>query len=278
MAEEQGKQGGSNPSPSEGKKTPTEQKIVIGEGDDAQEFTAAQVAELVQGQATATQKAQDASEVLEAAEKYGIDPKTYVEQAEGSFARFAELIKDGVLDEQGQVVKKAEPVIPKPGVPPAEPEPRPGEVKSMEIVAKALKSLEDRLGMVEDDQTSMIRMDIERELKKRYPDFDADDVSRLFGQAKVDRDQGKQTSIWELAKELSGRKEGSVGELRKKHAKEFGIDLETWEKRNALKEQQASGGMAAFAKGKKVVFNPKGPDQVSPGQVHADFEKGQEGG
>ncbi len=265
MAEQGQKQGGSKPDPSDLEKTPTEQKIVIGEGENEQTLTVEQVTELVQGQATATQKSQDASALLQAAEKYGLDPKTYVEQAEGSFARFAELIEDGVLDEKGQVVKKVEPTIPKPGVPTIEP--RPSETKALEVVAKALSSLESRMGNVEDDQTSMIRMDIEREIKRQYPKFDKDDVSRLFGQAKVDRDQGKQISIWERAKELSERKLGSITELRKEHAKEFGIDLEGWDKRNALKEQGAKGGVAPVLAGKKIVFNPKGKDEISPAQA-----------
>jgi len=190
---EQDKQGGSKPNPSDGDETPTEQKIVIGEGEDAQEYTAEQVAELVQAQATATQKSQESAALLQAAEKYGIDPKVYVEQAEGSFARMAELIQDGVIDEQGQVIKAPEPKIPKPGAPPIET--RPSETKALEIVARALKTLEGRVDTMADDQTSMIRMDIDKELRKKYQEFDGDDVSRLFGQAKVDSDQGKQISI-----------------------------------------------------------------------------------
>jgi len=272
MAEQGQKQGGSTPDPSDLGKTPTEQKIVIGEGENEQTLTAEQVAELVQGQAVATQKSQEASALLQAAEKYGMDSKTYVEQAEGSFARFAELIQDGVLDEQGQLIKKAEPAIPKPGVF-SSVEPRPSETKALEVVTRALESLQDRIGLVENDQTSMIRMDIEKELKDQYPSFDNDDVSRLFGQAKMDKDRGKQVSIWERAKELSERKQGSVGELRKAHAKEFGIDLKKWDERNALKEQGAKGGVAPFLTGKKVVFNPKGKDEISPAQAaHAQEE------
>ncbi len=262
--------------PKGGKETPPEQKIVIGEGETEQTLTVEQVTELVQGKATATQKSQEASELLQAAEKYGLDPKTYVEQAEGSFARFAELIQEGVIDEKGQIIKPVEPTIPKVGT--STIEPRPSETKALEVTAKALSSLEDRMRNVEDDQTSMIRMDIEREIKRQYPKFDSDDVSRLFGQAKVDRDQGKQVSIWERAKELSERKLGSMTELRKEHAKEFGIDLEKWDERNALKEQGAKGGEAPFLVGKKVVFNPKGKDEISPSQATQAQEEYEAGG
>ncbi|KKL18204.1 hypothetical protein LCGC14_2477860 [marine sediment metagenome] len=276
MAEQGQEPGGSKPNPSDGDKTPTEQKIVIGEGEDAQEYTAEQVAELVQNQATATQKSQESAALLQAAEKYGIDPKVYVEQAEGSFARMAELIQDGVIDEQGQVIKVVEPKIPKPGVPPIET--RPSETNALEIVARALKALEGRVDTMADDQTSMIRMDIDKELRKKYQEFDGDDVSRLFGQAKVDSDQGKQISIWERAKELSKRKLGSVAELRKVHAKEFKIDLEKWDERNALKEQGAKGGVAPFLVGKKVVFNPKGKDEISPAQADQARQEYEAGG
>ncbi len=274
---EPSEQGGSKPTPSEEEKTPTEQKIVIGEGEDAKEYTAEQVAELLQGQATATQKSQESAALLQAAEKYGLDPKAYVEQSEGAFARFAELIQEGVLDEQGQVVKKVEPTIPKPGVPTTI-KPRPSETKALEITTKALEALEGRMRLVENDQTSMIRMDIEKELKAEYPGLDSDDVSRLFGQAKMDSDRGKQISIHERAKELSERKLESIAGLRKEHAKEFGIDLKKWDERNALKEQGAKGGVAPFLVGKKVVFNPKGENEISPSQATQAQDEYNEGG
>jgi len=279
MAEDTKGQGGTPGEQDAGKGSPTGQELVVKVGEEEKVVTAEEVAKLLGAQATATQKAQQAAAVLKAAEKYGLDPETYVAQAEGSFARFAELIDEGILDTDGQLIKKGgekggSPAGPTPSVPPKG---TPSELKFQETAMKALETINKRLSMVEEDQTSLIRLDIERELKRRHPDLDEDDVSRLFGQVNADRERGKQTTIWDRAKELSERKTGLVQQLREKHAKEFGIDLDKWEQRNKQKEQSAEGGVAAFLKGKKISFR-KGKDTVTPREAIAAWEEGQTGG
>ncbi len=268
--------------PPDGKKVPPviaptlpEQKIVVGEGENERTLTVVEVEELLQGQATATQKSQLASSVLEAAEKYGLTPEEYIAQSEGMGLRFAELVQEGVLDEQGQVVKKTKPAVipPKPLTPGAAP--TPSDMKFQSVILKGLKSLKEENEGMKQDVNNLVRLETKRNIKKDYPEFDDDDVSRLFGQAKVDRDRGNQTTIYERAKELSDRKGGKISELRKVHAKEFGFDLENFDKLNALKQSDPKGGTISALKGKKIVFSPRGPNEISPADAQQAADEAQ---
>ena len=119
----------------------------------------------------------------------------------------------------------------------------------------------------------MIRRDIEREVKGKYPSFDNDDVSRLFGMARADVSK----SLWDHAEDLSKRHGVVKEKMKDEIAKELGIDLTEWKKRNEMKEQAAKGGALAFLKGFKPSFK-KGEKKAHPRDMAAEYLDNIEGG
>lgn len=248
-------------------------------------YTPEDVAMLVNGQATATQAMQEVADIKAAAEKYGIDPKTFVEQAEGSFSVMSTLIDQGVIDSKGAILetKPGPDTSLKPetddsleglfGVPkPTQPT---GNDKTMSVIQDALqkipelveqnKKLTEQLESLDQTQSNIIRTNIQEKIQDKFKNLDTEDVSRVFALAMQDRSK----DVYVHAEAFSKVKSARTDELRKQHAEEFGIDLDKYNE-NKLLESEPGYGAAVQVKGKKLSFKKK-DGAVTPKQATVDF-------
>jgi len=259
-------------------------KIAVGD----KEYSAEDVQNLINQQATATQKTQEVAAVLAAAQKYGVDPETYIAQAEGAFGVMNQLINDKIIDEKGNIIPVKAPVLPKKNKGEGDDELAKlfnlsggdtsglkGADKVAAIVAKALgpqfdeiKKLGERVAAVDKTQGDMIRLNLQEKVMGKFPVLKPSDVSQVFGSAMNDRSK----SLWEHAEALAGVKAAELSELRKTHAKEFGVDVSKFDE-NKLKEQGAGGGAGVLFKGKKFSFNARSDDgeKVDPAKASMEY-------
>jgi len=255
---------------------------------EGKEYSAEDVQNLINQGKTATQKAQEVAGILAAAEKYGVDPETYIAQAEGAFGVMTQLIADKVIDEKGNILKvdtKGTPVKKTEegdddllkifGLSTEKTTDLKGADKVAAIVAKALgpqldeiKKLGERVAAVDKTQGDMIRLSLQEKVMGKFPVLKPSDVSQAFASAMNDRSK----SLWEHAEALSNVKTAELAELRKAHAKEFGIDVEKFDE-NKLREQEAGGGAGVLFKGKKFSFSPKAGDSnvVDPKKAAMEY-------
>ena len=256
------------------------QSLKIKIGDDEKTFTSDDVTNLVNQQASATKVSQVASLLNKVSEKYGVDPDTYVTQAEGAFAVMAKLIEDGFIDETGNVVegkvvkKTADLQVKDVKAIPGSTAGLVGEERIAAIVAKAIGPFQEKIDGLEDDLSRMYRLDLERQMATKHPELDEDDVSRVFGTAMRD----KKKNLWQHAEDFVKGKQAKVLALKREHAKEFGIDLDEFEARNKLKELEKEGGSGAvIMKGKKLSFGGRiskdSKDTITPKEATQAFFK-----
>lgn len=232
----------------------------------AKDFNVEDVKNLVSQQASATQKTQQVSAILKACEKFDLDPESFVGQAEGAFSVISDLIEKGLVDEQGTILQK------KQGSDDINFSKKTtdknldfSEGKILDLVTKALKPLTEKLGVLEQDQTQLTRLRINDSIKSKFKNLEDKDISQLFAIANSDRSK----TLVQHAEELSNKKVVDHSDLRKKFAKEFGVDLTDFDA-NKLAEQDADGGAGAMFKGKAFSFK-KGKDNVSPRKAMKDF-------
>lgn len=255
---------------------------------DGKDYSEEDVQNLIKQGAAATQKTQEVAGILAAAEKYGVDPETYLAQAEGAFGVMSDLITNKVIDEKGNILKKEVKTETKTdtstgdegldklfGISTGGASGLKGADKIAEIVAKALgpqlegmKKLGEKVAAVDKTQGDMIRLNLEEKVMTKFPNLKPNDVSQVFGRAMEDRSK----SLWDHAEDLSKVKATELGVLREAHAKEFGIDLTKFDE-NKLKEQKAGGGAGVLFQGKKFKFDPKSGDEdsVSPAEATKEY-------
>ena len=254
---------------------------------EGKDYSAEDVQNIINQGKAATQKAQEVAGVLAAAEKYGVDPETYIAQAEGAFGVMSQLIADKVIDEKGNILKATvqEPKVKEPegdddlaklfNLSTGNTSDLKGAEKIAAIVSKALgpqfeeiKKLGERVAAVDKTQGDMIRLNLQEKVMAKFPVLKPSDVSQAFGSAMNDRSK----SLWEHAEALANEKAAELASLRTAYAKEFGVDVTKFDE-NKLKEQEAGGGAGVLFKGKKFSFNPKkgDPDSVSPLKASMEF-------
>lgn len=226
------------------------------EGGEKKSFNAEDIVNLVKQGASATQKTQEVKEIVDAAAKYNLNPMEYIQQTEGAFAVISKLVDSKIIDDQGNVIapkKKDEP--PAGDLLPAKP--LVGEERTNAIVADALKSVVDPLkeGMkvLQEDNTKLIRAQLEMQVQGKHPTLSRDDVSDLLVVASQD---GKK-NLMEHAQEMVEQKKVGKASTRAEYAKEFGVNLEEFDA-NKLREDDPGGGAAALFKGKKFSFDTRG--------------------
>ena len=254
---------------------------------DGKDYSVEDVQNIIKQGQSATQKAQEVAGVLAAAQKYGVDPETYIAQAEGAFGVMSQLIADKVIDEKGNIlkVKAQETKGDETGgdddfmklfnLPAGDTKGLGGADKIAAIVSKALgpqfeemKKLGERVAAVDKTQGDMIRLNLQEKVMTKFPVLKPSDVSQAFGSAMNDRSK----SLWEHAEALANVKTAELSSIRSEHAKEFGIDVTKFDE-NKLKEQEAGGGAGVLYKGKKFSFDPKkgDADSVSPLKASMEF-------
>jgi hypothetical protein len=146
--------------------------------------------------------------------QYGINPEEYLRNSEASFALMNQLIEQGVIDEQGNVVeKKIGDVLPK--VPPVVPDE--GKVtKSQQVVLDTLTKIGERMVKLEDGQSNIHRRNISRDVKAVYPNLTDDDVSKSLAKAQADRS----VNFWDHVKVVSEEKTTKESQVALTHAKD----------------------------------------------------------
>lgn len=236
------------------------------DGGEKKTMRAEDVKNLLAQQASATQKAQQAAALIDAAKKYSLEPEDYVGHAEGAFAAMTRLMELGLVDDKGNPIERKE--EPKPANSPALPSqsvsPKVGE-DTQRLINEALGKLDQRLKGLEEDQTRIMRMNLSKEIRSKHQNLSEDDVSRILGTAMND----PRKSVWQHAEEAALAKVAGENEAEKKFAEKYGINLEEWNA-NKIKEQNSEGGAAAIVGGRKISFK-KGEGKVTPKQAMAEF-------
>ncbi len=251
MAEENGNKGG-------GEDAPTTIEIEF-EGGEKKSFSAEDVGNLIKQGAAATQKTQEVKEIVDAAAKYNLTPVEYIQQTEGAFAVISKLVDSKIIDDQGNVivVEKKKDELSTGDLLPGKQLAAVGEERTNAIVADALKSVVDPLkkGMkvLQEDNTKLIRAQLEMQVQGKHPTLSRDDISDLLVVASQD---GKK-SLMDHAQEMVERKKVGKAGTRAEYAKEFGINLEEFDA-NKLREDDPGGGAAALYEGKKFSFDSRG--------------------
>lgn len=250
-------------------------KVKVGD----KEYSAADVQNLITQVSTNAEKAESVQRILEVADRYELTPEEFAQQATGALGVINELITQGVIDNTGKLIVKKDKDPDKGDDDLTGDFLHGGEVdrqsaeKTEQIVGAALKSFMDKsltpllekvqgeVKGVKDLQSTMIRNDYERQIREKYPNLDSDDVSKVFGESMASK-----KSLWDVAKEASEKKAVKEEEVARKWAKDHGIDYDEIQKDvNDLKEFGPGGaGAAALVKGKKISFDKKGDDYISP--------------
>lgn len=261
----------------------TAERIKVGE----KEYSADDIQNLLSQSEAATQKSQQASAVLNAAEKYGLTPEDLLTQAEGAFSVMANLINDGVIDNQGNLVKKPEGEGKQASsgsnqIPPGSSQggeggqPPPGSSNSpdpsVQQALEAVQRMEQKIQDIDRAQSGLIRSTFADKLRSQYSNLGDEEIEKVFTNSMNDTTK----SIWDHAQEISEGKSRREQDLRKKHAEEFGVDLEKFDE-NKLKEGGPGGGAAVVPEGKKVSFT-KGEKTVTPREAATEFLLKQKGG
>ena len=268
-----------------------EGKVKVGEKEYAPEelqtaLSKAAAAEELQG------KLEGYSKVDEFCTKYGLDIDGLVENADGAFTLVSKLVDEKIIDQSGKVIQKREEPKAKDQSSGSRDEGEDflkallsgdskglkGEEKLMAIASKALgpqldklsKQLEEVVGV----QTGMLRQGWQEKIQGKYPNLDEDDVARVFRLAS----ENPKVSLWDCAEKVNSRKSEVLGTLRKKHAAEFGVNLDEFDQ-NKLKEAQGGegSGSAVMFQGKKFSFRKKPGDKdvVTPLEASREYLKKQ---
>jgi hypothetical protein len=237
---------------------------------DDRTFKAEDVQNLLDQQASATEKTQQVAPILSLAERYNLEPQQLAENFEGMAGVFNDLIDKGLIDEQGNVLKPAVKQT-------KEPEQKVLETKKTEqgpvtkgdeVAMKALVSpIMDKLQKLEEDNTMLMKLRLQDQIQTKFDNIEEGDVATVFALAERDRTK----SIMQHAEDISKQKVAEREKLEAEFAKKHNIDLEE-AKQRMLFEQDPSGGAAALVAKKKISFK-KGKDAVTPRQATADFFK-----
>jgi len=263
-----------------------DQVIKVGE----KEYSVADVENLIANTATLTQKGESVQGILDMCTRYDMEPSEFLDQASGGLTVISNLIKEGVIDEQGRAVKpEGKELEDKRDLSKIKDQEKDtkdlkGGTKTEEIVAKALegiaptlKDLGDQVTKMQNIQTSMIHDDYRTRIIKKHPNLDDKDADQVLALAMND----SKKDLWQHAEDASTAKVASSEKIERAYAEKRGLDYDVLKKadENKLNEQEPEGGAAPVLKGKKIkLFGATGDDEVSAGDAAAEFLEKQLGG
>ena len=244
-----------------------------GESNEVQELTvkledgserkvnADAVLNLIKQGAEATQKTQQVASILSACERYEIPPDKFVEQASAAFDLAYTFQQQGLVDDQGIIVKKSPPEDSQDqddnlfGQTKQQVPNRQANVQTG--IQTALDSLAGTVKQIQDNQDYLARVHLEGEIKKANPDFSEGDIVRTLAMAKA-----KGVPVTKATEIVAKERIETEKAQRAFYAKEFNVDLETFDK-NKLNQQDAEGGAGPSFEGKRFSFKG-GKDTVDP--------------
>lgn len=236
--------------------------------------------------ATLQESLKELSVVKDTISKYGIDPQTFVTNAEGAFSLMSKLIDEGVIDNQGNLVGKKEGIKESAGqgdpeallsLPQGDQNKQGAEsvaLAAINALSQKLDAISKTVESVDKTQSSIIRVNLEEKIRSKYPVLSPDDTSRVIATALRDRSK----DVFTHAQIFAQAKSTEEAKLREKHAKEFGVDLKTFDE-NRIMDPGNDGGVSALLKGRKISFRKiKGEETITPSQAIKDFVKMRLGG
>lgn len=224
---------------------------------------------LVAQQAEATKKTQKVAAISAILEKHGMDAEEYLQQTEGAFHVLNKLVDAGMIDEEGNVLDKKEPLMEPPPKKSPLPDDETGYGKRLATVEKALQGVTDGLTRTQEETLRTQQLVVANQILSEFPDLAMKDVGQLFALAKGDQTK----SLREHAEGLIASKKSEKGKQREEYAKEFGINLKEFDE-NKLNEQSGDGGAGALYKNKKFKLRKTkddGDDIVTPRKATEEF-------
>lgn len=215
------------------------------------------VKNLLAQQGKVTQMEQQFAPMKRILSKYGIDKvEDYLSNAEPALAVVADLMEKGIIDEQGQVKQAGRQShqaskqsgqrdqagsrsetddFDFEGLFNQERSDSASNDRASATIRKALEPIAQKQRELEDGLNALYTARLVDRVHQKYPNtgLEDKDVRRLLSEASSQR-----KDFWEVIEnEVEGRKT-QERELRKKHAEEFGIDLESWEKKRQSGEAE----------------------------------------
>ena len=248
-----------------------DQKITVGE----KEYSVDDVTNLLAQTATLTKKGESVQKVIDVCARYDMEPGDYADQSMSAFSTINNLIQEGVIDAEGNIVKP-EPKAKDPEddllnlEPKAKPAAKPAStadatiLKAIEGVNKTQTDMAETVKRLESIQTSMIHDSYRDKITAKFPALSDKDADHVLAVAMQDTKK----DVWGHAEDVVAAKAASTVAMNKAYCEEHGLNYEELERQkadeNELEEQSAEGGAAAMHKGKKFRFNPKGDDEMTP--------------
>lgn len=250
--------------------------LVVKVGDEEKKLTAADVQELLSKHSGLQKKVEGLANFEKILDRYGVDTDTYLKHSEGAIAIASKLIEEGVIDVQGKLVKKDQ-------APPKDKDggldrliksdDKGGGSREDDIVGKALGPLSERLKKIEETQSKIIESDMKSRLQRKFSTLDDEDTDVVLDAAFRDRTK----TLNQHAEAYVQSKEKRMADLRKKHAAEFGVNLEEFDsRREAEKINKDKGGTdLSFLVGEKKLSFGAGNDKnkLTPRQATIEFFK-----
>jgi len=261
----------------------TGDSIQIQVGGETKTFTPQEIATVLEKAGNLERTVEQLSGFQKVITQYGIGPDEYLRNSEAAFAIANSLIEQGIIDQQGNIIKKGPGDQPKgesfkftPGG-----DAGGGGNKQLEVIANTLTKLTQQVTSLEEGQSNIYRRNIKRDVQATYPNLEDEDISKLLATAQRDRSKG----FWAHAEELSKQKEVTTKQMEKTHVKstiealvkagiipEGKVDLSKLDEfdLNKLKEQDPSGGAPVW-EGKKFIFGSRRRKLGSHGTDVAKF-------
>ncbi len=269
MAEQKGDPNGSKDKGGE------DQKIMVGE----KEYSADDVGNLIANVSTLTQKGESVQGIMDMCARYEMDPGEFLEQSTGALSAISNLINEGVIDAQGQVIEKGAPkkkdtddgLDLDTGKPKIKSAPKADEavLKALEGITQSVEGYGKKIDKLEGIQTSMIHDQYRERIQKKYPNLSDKDADQVLALAMND----SRKDLWKHAEEASTARVAATEAIERKYAEDHDLDYDKLKAadENKLKEQEAKGGGAPTLKGKKIKFNATGPDEITPFEASTAF-------
>ena len=174
MPGENGKGGsGSGGTDDKGQGSGNSSQIVVELNGEQKTFTSEEIKGLAGKATEADRLNQQFAPFSKVLTQYGVSPEDYLRNSEGSFALVNQLIEAGVIDDQGNILKKesnaskGEKNVVNVDLT------KSGGNKETEVILKALKGMSDRLEQLEDGQSGIYRRNIENDVKQRHSNLES---------------------------------------------------------------------------------------------------------
>jgi len=233
---------------------------------EAQAFSQKEVQQIVDQN---KDKVAEADKIMNMVSKYDTDVDTFLANVDGSFSAVSNLVSEGIIDENGHIIKQEQPPQPQrqPLTSLSENKPVKGidhkEMKESvdDVVARALSGINSKLQEIDKTQTDLIRNNLQGEIKSKFSNLNDNDISQVFGAAMSD----KRKSLWEHAEGFSKTKTASVSEQEMAFAKKYNVNIDKFNE-NKIFGEDPSGGAVAI-KGKNKMSFRRGEGAMTPMQA-----------